>query len=130
MKNYFHNYFLMKYHIKEFSKKDPRIKIISNKKNSGSLFSRAIGILNSKGEYLMSLDPGDQYKDKNCLKILYRYAQKFKVDFITYFILYLPDKIKSRQFSNFNQIIKQPKLLESAFINNYLIIINSQKIIT
>ena len=56
--------------LKEFSKKDPRIKIISNKKNSGSLFSRAIGILNSKGEYLMSLDPGDQYKDKNCLKIL------------------------------------------------------------
>ena len=72
----------MKNNIKEFAKKDSRIKIINNKKNSGSLFSRAMGILKSKGEYLMSLDPDDEYKGKNSLKYLYYLANKLKVDFI------------------------------------------------
>lgn len=107
--------------LKELAKKDSRIKIINNKKNSGSCFSRAMGILKSKGEYLMNLDPDDEYRGKNSLKFLYNLATKLKVDFITFFILYLPDKIKSAQFSNFNQIIKQPKLLESAFSENHLI---------
>ena len=106
--------------LKELAKKDSRIKIINNKKNHGSLFSRAIGVLNSKGEYLMNLDPDDQYKNKNSLKFLYNLAQKLEVDFITFFIFYLPDRIKSTQISNFNQIIRQPKILESAFSNNYL----------
>ena len=108
--------------LKELGQKDPRIKIINNKKNSGSLFSRAIAILNSKGEYLMSLDPDDEYIGKNSLKNLYSYAKKLNVDFISFFILYLPDKIKSTQFSPFNKIIKQPQLLKCAFSNeNYLI---------
>jgi len=108
--------------LKELGKKDPRIKIINNKKNSGSLFSRAIAILNSKGEYLMSLDPDDEYIGKNSLKNLYNYAKKLNVDFISFFILYLPDKIKSTQFSPFNIIIKRPQLLKCAFNkDNYLI---------
>lgn len=106
--------------LKEFAKKDSRIKIINNKKNSGSLFSRAMGILKSKGEYLMSLDPDDEYRGKNSLKMLYYLAKKLKVDFITFFILYLPDKVKSTKYSSFNKIIKQPELLESAFSYNYL----------
>ena len=68
----------------------------------------------------MNLDPDDQYKNKNSLKFLYNLAHKLEVDFITFFIFYLPDRIKSTQISNFNQIIRQPKILESAFSNNYL----------
>ena len=41
--------------LNEMMRKDQRIKIINNKKNHGLLFSRAMGILNSKGEYLMFL---------------------------------------------------------------------------
>ena len=93
---------------------------MNNKKNSGSCFSRAMGILKSKGEYLMNLDPDDEYIGKNSLKELYNLVKKYKVDFVTFYILYLPDKKKSYQFSNFNKIIKQPKLLESAFSNNLL----------
>jgi hypothetical protein len=70
----------------------------------------------------MSLDPDDEYIGKNSLKNLYSYAKKLNVDFISFFILYLPDKIKSTQFSPFNKIIKQPQLLKCAFSNeNYLI---------
>jgi glycosyltransferase involved in cell wall biosynthesis len=101
--------------LNELAKKDSRIKIINNKKNSGSCFSRMAGILNSKGEYLMSLDPDDEYNGKNSLKDLYNLAEELKVDFVTFFVIFLPGNVKSKQFSNFNQIIKQPKILESAF---------------
>ena len=101
--------------LKEFAKEDSRIKIINNKNNSGLLFTRTMGILNSKGEYLMNLDPDDEYNGRNSLKTLYYKAKKLDVDFVTFFIIYLPNKKKSIKFSSFNQIIKQPKILESAF---------------
>ena len=46
--------------LKNLEKQDSRIKIINNKNNSGLLFSRGMGILNRKGEYIMCLDPDDQ----------------------------------------------------------------------
>jgi len=39
--------------------KDSRIKIINNKKNMGSLYSRCIGVLISKGKYIFPLDNDD-----------------------------------------------------------------------
>ena len=101
--------------LKELAKKDSRIKIINNKYNSGSCFSRMVGILNSQGEYLMNLDPDDEYIGRNSLKDLYNLAKELKVDFVTFFVIFFPGNIKSKQFSKFNLIIKQPKILESAF---------------
>ena len=69
----------------------------------------------------MNLDPDDEYKGRNNLKFLYNTAKNLKVDFISFFILYLPKRKKSEQFSDFNKIIKQPELYQSAFNNDYLI---------
>ena len=68
----------------------------------------------------MNLDPDDEYKGRNNLKFLYNTAKNLKVDFISFFILYLPKRKKSEQFSDFNKIIKQPELYQSAFNNDYL----------
>ena len=106
--------------IKEFAQKDERIKIINNTKNSGLLFSRAMGIINSKGEYLMNLDPDDQLLGKNNLNYLYNTAKKLNVDFITFFIFFLPNRIKSGQYFEFNIIVKQPELFQSAFKDDFL----------
>ena len=38
--------------IEKCQKEDKRIKIIKNNKNRGSLFSRSLGVLNSKGKYI------------------------------------------------------------------------------
>jgi cellulose synthase/poly-beta-1,6-N-acetylglucosamine synthase-like glycosyltransferase len=73
--------------LKEMQKIDPRIIIINNKNNYGSLFSRAKGILNSKGEYLMCLDPDDEYRGKTNLQYLYETAKNLQVDFISFFIV-------------------------------------------
>ena len=104
--------------LKEFSKNDKRIKIINNERNHGLLFSRAMGVLHSKGEYLMCLDPDDEFQGPNNLKYLYIRAKNLNVDVISYFILYLPNKIKSSKFSRFNKIIRQPELFELAFNQN------------
>ena len=45
--------------IKNIQKYDKRIKIINNKKNMGTLYSRSIGVLQSKGNYIFPLDNDD-----------------------------------------------------------------------
>jgi len=45
--------------IKEYAKKDKRIKIIENKKNLGNYGARNVGIFNSKGEFVAQQDADD-----------------------------------------------------------------------
>lgn len=70
--------------IKKMAKKDNRIKIINNDRNHGLLYSRAMGILNCTGDYIMNLDPDDQLSSKYDLEFLYRKAKKFKTDIIIF----------------------------------------------
>ena len=106
--------------LKKMSEKGSRIKIINNKKNSGSLYSRAMGILSSKGEYLLSLDPDDRYQAKTNLKYLYNISKKLKVDIVSFLVIYLPSKMTSKFFTNSNEIIRQPELYQSLFKSNIL----------
>lgn len=105
--------------LNEFSKKDPRVKIINNDKNYGLLYSRAMGIKNSKGEYLMCLDPDDELQGPNNLKFLYNKAKYFDIDVLAFNILYLPDKIRLLNYPKINKIIKQPELFKIAFKEDY-----------
>ena len=51
--------------IEEIQRGDPRIKIINNKKNMGILYTRCIGVLNSKGRYIFPLDNDDMFLDND-----------------------------------------------------------------
>ena len=53
--------------LKDYAKDDNRIKIVNNDKNHGLLYSRAMGILNSSGEYIMNIDPDDELKGNDSL---------------------------------------------------------------
>ena len=44
---------------------DKRIKLIENKKNMGTLYSRSIGALMAKGNYIMCLDNDDLFFDED-----------------------------------------------------------------
>lgn len=77
--------------------KDSRIKIINNQQNRGGLYSRAIGILNSKGEYIMELDADDELESKDNLEYLYNKAYNLKVDIISFSFLY---RVKTRNYIN------------------------------
>ena len=115
--------------LNEMIKKDSRIKIVNNHKNRGLLFSRAMGILYSKGEYLMNLDPDDALENSESLRYLYRKIKNSKPDVIKFGMLFKNNLKKERIFKckSFNKIIYQPQIfndgciLEDFFITNKLI---------
>jgi len=63
--------------IENLQKKDSRIKIINNSKNMGTLYSRCIGVLYSKGKYIFPLDNDDMFLNEYLFRTIYNEA-KFK----------------------------------------------------
>ena len=102
--------------LKKMAKADSRIKIINNDRNRGLLYSRAMGILNSKGKYIMNLDPDDELADPENLKFLFKIIYKLKVDVISYgLIIKKEGRILTKHFlcSKFKNIQFQPEILDS-----------------
>lgn len=108
----------------QISKNDKRVKIINNSENKGLFYSRAMGIINSKGDYLMNLDPDDELNGSNCLEFLYNIINRTKVDIISFGIS-IKSKFKSKKllkYSNFGKIYYQPEIFNSASkVSDYLI---------
>lgn len=68
--------------IQELSEEDPRIKVINNEKNMGTLYSRSYGILNSQGKYIMNLDNDDLFIDVDVFDAVYEEAEKGNFDIV------------------------------------------------
>ena len=111
--------------IQKIQSKDNRIKIINHYKNLGVYKSRIDAVLNSKGKYILYIDPDDMLLNKDLLNILYNYNLKYNLDMIE-FSVYYQENGKSRIYSpkphyfnhyhNFNkQIISQPELSNIIF---------------
>ena len=107
--------------LKKMAKNDSRIKIINNKKNEGLLYSRAMGILNSKGEYIMNLDPDDKLAGPDNLEFLYDKASQAKIDIISFGLLKEQRLNKNKNTSyqlkklikcrNYDKVIYQPNII-------------------
>ena len=69
--------------LENLKKEDKRIKIIRNKINRGTLYSRSIGALNSKGKYIMSIDNDDFFLN-NIFNICYKESEKYGIDIIEF----------------------------------------------
>ena len=85
-----------------------------------------MGILNSKGEYIMNLDPDDELEGKDNLKLLFDKAKKSRVDVLSFASLFKINNQICIKCSNFHKIFRQPKILNSAFnstniLNDFLI---------
>ena len=106
--------------LNNFAKNDQRIKIINNDQNHGLLYSRAMGILNSSGEYLMNLDPDDEIKGVDSLEYLYKQCKNLNLDIISFNAL---DKKSNGVIKciDKNKIYRQPNLFFSLFGRNNLI---------
>jgi glycosyltransferase involved in cell wall biosynthesis len=70
--------------IENLQKKDSRIKIMNNQKNMGILYSRCIGVLKSKGKYILNLDNDDMFFDEDVFDRLYQEAEKGRFDIISF----------------------------------------------
>ena len=69
--------------IELLKKEDERIILIQNKQRRGTLKSRNIGVLKSKGEFLLFVDPDDLISE-NILNFCYIMAKRFDYDLIRY----------------------------------------------
>ena len=103
-------------HIKK--KKDTRIKIINNKKNMGSLYSRCIGVLFSKGKYIFPLDNDDILFVEDIFDFILKIAINFDLDIVGFRAIkmenFRDDITKMKDLYNYNlldnSIIHQPEL--------------------
>jgi len=97
--------------INDFIKIDKRIKLINNKKNMGSLYSRAIGANTAKANYIIFFDPDDIILKEGILKA-YNHIIKYKLDIVQFLsIIQRNDFVETSQyFFNYKNIIKQPIL--------------------
>ena len=68
--------------IQGLQEKDKRIKILKNKKNMGSLYSRSIGTLISKGKYIFALDNDDMFFSEDIFGYILNIAQKNNFDIV------------------------------------------------
>lgn len=72
------------YIIKELNKEDLRIKVINNKKNMGTLYSRCIGTLISKGKYIFPLDSDDMFLSEDVFNVVYKVADENNFDIVNF----------------------------------------------
>ncbi|WP_289242752.1 glycosyltransferase family 2 protein [uncultured Campylobacter sp.] len=69
--------------VKEYAKKDSRIKIIYNKQNQGPFVSRNNAAIKASGEYLLCLD-SDDFLDLKACEIAYNAAKDGYYDMVTF----------------------------------------------
>ena len=106
--------------LKKIQSEDDRIKIINHSKNLGVYYSRIEAILNSKGKYVILMDPDDMFLNKDLFKSLYDYNLNNKLDIIEFTVyqqfegkrkIFYPNNHFENHYHKFtNKIIKQPAL--------------------
>ena len=105
--------------IEKYKEKDERILLIKNKSNKGTLITRNIGSIYSKGKYLIFPDP-DDIISKNIIIYSYNYAKKYDYDIIRFLMIKNNGKLVFQKFvKNIKKnIVYQPELSTYIFYGN------------
>ena len=72
------------FEVKNLMKKDRRILYLKNEKNRGQFYSRNKGVLNSRGEYIMIIDPDDLLLNNILIKC-YTMAKRYNLDIVQFY---------------------------------------------
>ena len=102
-------------YIKEEQKKDPRIVLYENKQNMGALYSKSIGVLLAKGEYVYSLDSDDMFCSEDYLNILYTTAKTGNYKFVRARALYINFNAKKISKKKPNWMVLWAKLINTEY---------------
>ena len=104
--------------IKNYMKKDNRIRLIENKINRKILFCKSIGALNSRGKYIIELDQDDMFVNDDAFNILYNESEKSGLDLLGFKYIFRLSNLKQKANNNSNNDIiieQQPKLKNTMF---------------
>ena len=105
--------------IEKYRKEDKRIILIKNKKNRGTFITRNIGVIYSKGKYLILPDP-DDIISKNILYACLKFSEKNNYDIIKFNVYIGNRKVSQNNIYNklVNKIIFKPKLSTYIYYGN------------
>ena len=70
--------------LEQLKKEDPRIRIINNKKNMGTLYTRSISTLASRAKYVFPIDSDDLFLDKDVFYSLIHIAKNSNIDILIF----------------------------------------------
>jgi hypothetical protein len=73
--------------IEKFSKENPNINLINNKSKKGLIYSISIGVLSSKGKYILILEPSNTLVKQNVLNELYNIISNGNIDILEFNLL-------------------------------------------
>ena len=116
--------------LKNLQKNDPRIGVIRNKSNRGILYNLIDGAMQSSGEYVLFMYPGDYLSRSDALLKLYDiatkdYAKKLEIvnfqacDFVIINgEIHIKNLISEIDKSNLTTMIRQPDI-ENYYYNNF-----------
>lgn len=101
--------------VNELMEEDHRIKLISNSKNRGTLYTKTKGVLNTNGKYVMTLDHDNLYSTNYVFSMLYHESEKFNLDLLGFSTISTPVEVtKAKYKSSLNYfktpIIRKPKI--------------------
>lgn len=105
--------------INDFKERDKRIELIKNKKNMGSLYSRAIGGNIAKGYYFIFFDSDDIILKEGIIKA-YNHITKYNLDIVQFLSIYQMNETiyTSNNYYKYKDIIKQPILSYIFYYDN------------
>ena len=96
--------------IQDCIKKDGRIRLIENKRNRNILYSKSIGAINAKGQYIIELDQDDIFIREDAFDLIYNEAIKHESDLIRF------KNICNNNILNFNKL----KIITKNKFNNII----------
>ena len=94
--------------IQNYMKNDKRIKLIKNDENRRILYSKSIGVLNSKGKYIIELDQDDVFIEDDAFNILYEESEKYKIDILNFGHV---DVFNNTEFKKKDNLSKRKKII-------------------
>jgi len=83
--------------IKTLQINDKRIKLIENKRNMGTLYSRSIGALLSRGDYILCLDNDDLFFNEDIFDFLIKQSKKENLDLVSFRAVEIEDYLDGIQ---------------------------------
>lgn len=108
--------------IEEIQKEDPRIKLLKNQNNKGILYSRSIGVLNSKGKFIFPVNSGDIFIN-DIFKTCYEQAEMNILDIIEfpfYNISKINSSISQLYFTNFSYLESHEEIIMQPELSNFI----------
>ena len=73
--------------LKKYTKENPNIILINNENKKGLVYSISVGVLSSKGKYILILEQSNTFAKSNTLNELYNFISDRKIDILEFNLL-------------------------------------------